>query len=50
MEDIIKEILGKEMRGINIDGDRLRNIPIFSYDEVEGLLNELNDKIKGVKE
>ncbi len=44
--DIVKHILKKETSGININ-DKTRNNLIFSYDDVEEMLKELEKKLKG---
>ena len=43
--DIIKQILEKETIGLNIN-DKTRNRLIFSYDDVEGMLREVEKKLK----
>ena len=40
MEDKIKEILERETKGININKNTRNNL-IFSYDDAEGMLREL---------
>ena len=49
MKNIIKEILERETRGIVIN-DKTRNNLSFSYDDVEGMMNELKDKLLKEKE
>ncbi len=39
MVDIIKEILERETKGINVN-DKTRHELIFSYDDIEGMLRE----------
>jgi len=42
---IIKEILERETKGLNIN-NKTRNNLIFSYDDVEGMLEELSKRTK----
>ena len=45
---IIKKILERETKGLNIN-DKTRDERIFSYDEVEGMLNEMENNMKKEK-
>ena len=42
---IIKEILERETKGLNIN-NKTRNNLIFSYDDVEGMLEEVSKRTK----
>ena len=44
-KDIIKEILERESKGLNIDGTKRHRL-IFTYDDAEGMLRELESKLK----
>lgn len=46
--DIVKEILERETKGLNIN-DKTRNNLIFSYDDTEGMLRELEKKLGEIK-
>ena len=47
--DIVKQILKRETKGLNIN-NKTRNSLAFSYDDVEGMLRELEDKLNKDKE
>lgn len=47
MEDIIKQILERETQGITLTDLEKEWFRIFSYNDVEKLLNELKNKLLG---
>ncbi len=46
---IITQILDRETKGLNLNNETRNNL-IFSYDDVEGIMNELKIKLKGKEE
>ena len=48
MREDVKEILDRETKGLNIN-DKTRNKLCFSYDDVEGMLTEITEKVEDAK-
>ena len=48
MREDVKEILDRETKGLNIN-DKTRNNLCFGYDDVEGMLNEIAEKVENEK-